>query len=199
MTLTLPRLVADDGTAVELEIERWVGEADATDTSVLERVTGPALDIGCGPGRIALALAQRGIPCLGVDVSPTALYLALGKGALVLERSIFQRIPGHGRWRTTLLFDGNVGIGGDPIYLLQRAASLLHPRGRILVELEPDATTRILTVRLQTEDGCGASFPWAIVGTEGFPRIADMAGCIVKEMWLEGGRAFASLARHQAP
>ena len=36
------------------------------------------------------------------------------RGATVLQRDIFGPLPGEGRWGTALLFDGNVGIGGDP-------------------------------------------------------------------------------------
>jgi SAM-dependent methyltransferase/uncharacterized protein YbaR (Trm112 family) len=40
---------------------------------------GPALDIGCGPGRAALHLASRtGLPTLGVDVNPIFLRAAHG-------------------------------------------------------------------------------------------------------------------------
>jgi tellurite methyltransferase len=38
--------------------------------------TGPALDLGCGTGRHALALARAGFAVTGVDVSPAALARA---------------------------------------------------------------------------------------------------------------------------
>ncbi len=41
------------------------------------------LDVGCGPGRHALALAKRGISCLGVDASPE--FIALARDAAALE------------------------------------------------------------------------------------------------------------------
>lgn len=34
--------------------------------------TGPVLDVGCGTGELALALAQRGLTVLGVDVETRA-------------------------------------------------------------------------------------------------------------------------------
>jgi SAM-dependent methyltransferase len=36
------------------------------------------LDVGCGPGRYAVALAERGAEVVGVDISPTMLSLARG-------------------------------------------------------------------------------------------------------------------------
>jgi len=45
-------------------------------------VTGPkALDLGCGTGELALALARRGLDVTGVDISPVAIDLARAKAA----------------------------------------------------------------------------------------------------------------------
>src|SRR5262245_14293225 len=38
------------------------------------------LDVGCGPGRHALALARRGIEVVGVDLSPDFVELARAAG-----------------------------------------------------------------------------------------------------------------------
>jgi len=42
------------------------------------------LDVGCGPGRHALALARRGIEAVGVDLSPD--FVALARDAAAAER-----------------------------------------------------------------------------------------------------------------
>ncbi|HEU5301969.1 MAG TPA: methyltransferase domain-containing protein [Acidimicrobiia bacterium] len=41
------------------------------------------LDVGCGPGRHSLALARRGISCIGVDASPE--FIALARDAASTE------------------------------------------------------------------------------------------------------------------
>src|SRR6185437_3825825 len=46
------------------------------DKSILDRCEGPTLDIGSGPGRLTVALAERGIPALGIDITPYAVDLA---------------------------------------------------------------------------------------------------------------------------
>ena len=46
--------------------------------------------------------------------SPAPLRL----GGPALRRSVFDPLPGEGRWGTALLLDGNIGIGGDPRALL---------------------------------------------------------------------------------
>ena len=43
------------------------------------------------------------------------------RGGAALRRDVFAPLPGEGRWYTALLADGNVGIGGDPVALLQPA------------------------------------------------------------------------------
>ena len=42
---------------------------------------GPVLDLGCGTGRIAIALAEEGVDVLGLDLSAPMLRVAAGKRA----------------------------------------------------------------------------------------------------------------------
>ena len=51
---------------------------------------------------------------LGVDISRTAVARVRQAGASALHRSVFDPLPGQGRWGTALLADGNIGIGGLP-------------------------------------------------------------------------------------
>ena len=48
-----------DGTVVPLPLHRWLGQIDDADAELLERVEGPVLDIGCGPGRHVRGAARR--------------------------------------------------------------------------------------------------------------------------------------------
>ena len=120
------RLRVRDGTALPLPLDRYVGPADATDQRLLRDLRGPVLDVGCGPGRHLHALAARGVFALGVDLSPAAVELATGRGARAVVASIFDELPGSGRWRSALLLDGNIGIGGAPARLLARIGMLLR-------------------------------------------------------------------------
>jgi SAM-dependent methyltransferase len=152
------------------------------------------LDVGCGPGRHVLALARQGRLVLGIDVAPGALVLARAQGAPVLERSVFARIPGVGRWGTALLLDGNVGIGGDPPSLLRRLASLLRPGGRVLAELErPGAPSGPEQVRMEVGDRRGPWFPWARVGVDDAGDLATEGGFRLVHVWKGGDRWFARL------
>ena len=96
MIATRPRtsvLRCDDGVALPLPVGRWVREAVPEEHQVLAMAVPPVLDVGCGPGRHTLALAGRGIAVLGLDPAPTAVRLGRSRGASILQRSVFGRVP----------------------------------------------------------------------------------------------------------
>jgi SAM-dependent methyltransferase len=184
------------GDALPLDVGRWTSPPGPDEDPLLARALGPVLDVGCGPGRHVVALGRRGIMALGVDITPAAVEIAHRRGALVLRRSIFDRLPGTGRWGSALLVDGNVGIGGDPQALLLRIAGLLRPGGRALVEVAaPGECSRRLETRVETVDENGPWFPWAIVGIDAVGDLASAAGFSTTEQWEAGGRWFVRLDR----
>jgi SAM-dependent methyltransferase len=192
-----PDVERADGSRMPLAVDGWLNEIPG-DESLLDRCDGPTLDIGSGPGRLTVALGERGIPTLGIDITPYAVGLARSSGGLVMLRDVFGRVPGTGRWVTVILADGNIGIGGDPAALLRRAAELLAPEGRALVELEPPGSPlRQEQVRLCYADLASAWFPWAFVGTDDIEDVARDAGLGEVETWTVEGRWFASIGcRH---
>lgn len=179
-----------------LDVPRWCADADEADETLLARCAGPTLDVGCGPGRLAVALARRGVPVLGVDVAAGAVALARARGALVLRRSVFDPLPGEGRWRHLLLVDGNVGIGGDPRALLARVHSLLAPAGRLHVEVEPVDVDQVAVVEVEDDRGrVSAPFRWARLGAEALRRRGRAAGLYEVADWSAGSRRFLTLER----
>ncbi|MFF7646165.1 methyltransferase domain-containing protein [Streptomyces canus] len=197
--LYLRRLTPGAPTATELlplDVERWCAAADAVDIDVLRRCGGPVLDVGCGPGRMVAALATRGIPALGVDVSPAAVARTRRLGGSALRRSVFERLPRERRWGTVLLMDGNVGIGGDPVTLLARLRDVARPGGRLLAEAAGDDVDERLTVRVEDAHGHhGRPFPWARVGVTALLHAASVTGWIVTGRWTADNRPFVELHR----
>jgi SAM-dependent methyltransferase len=191
---TRTRVRSRDGAIGALAIDRYLGPADAIDEALLEGLDGPVLDVGCGPGRHLRALATRGVFALGVDLSPVAVALAVGGGGRAIVGDIFGAAPGAGTWGSALLLDGNIGIGGDPVRLLARLASLLRAGGEVLAEVEPPgARTGATEVRIEREGTVSGWFSWARVAACGVAPIASAAGLPVCEVWPLGGRWFARL------
>jgi len=201
------RLVRGDGVVLPLAVQRWHDDADTDDDWLLARCAGATLDLGCGPGRLVVALADRGVPALGVDVSIQAVQRCLERGAAVLHRDAFERLPGEGRWQHVVLADGNIGIGGDPVSLLRRCRALLADGGTILLELTPGAGLWCGTAYLESTDAdepvegltvlealdAGPWFPWAVLGPHAVGEVAAEAGLAIRAR-AEGDRCFVELA-----
>jgi SAM-dependent methyltransferase len=170
----------------------WVRPADEVDLRVLARCQGPVLDVGCGPGRHTVALAEQGISALGVDITDALLDVARPRGAAVLRRSVFDRLPGVGRWGTALLLDANLGIGGDLAALLQRLHELLRPGGLLLAE--PGSGPERGAARIEVGGAAGPWFPWVGVDEAALLEAVGSSDLFrVRERWVDDGRAFVAL------
>jgi SAM-dependent methyltransferase len=185
-----------DGRTQHLPLQRWLAPVDAADRAVLARAEAPVLDIGCGPGRHLAALAAAGHEGLGLDLSPVAVGIARARGAEAILRSVFADVPRAGAWRTALLLDGNIGIGGAPGALLARACALIAPGGAVLVETgPPDAPVRRVRVRLETAAAISPWFGWATVGATSIAPLAHAAGLLAAPPFSAGRRWFVRLER----
>ncbi|MHB8659618.1 MAG: methyltransferase domain-containing protein [Solirubrobacteraceae bacterium] len=186
-----------DGTVLPLPLDRYLGQADETDEQLLDGLVGPVLDVGCGPGRHLHALAARGVFGLGVDLSPVAVELARGRGVHAIVGSIFGELAGAGSWRSALLLDGNIGIGGLPVRLLERIGALLCDDGVVVIELDPpDAESVSTRARIQTRGRSSGWFAWARVSVSDIDELAGVSGFHAIERWTQDGRWFARLAGH---
>ena len=92
------------------------------------------LDLGCGPGRHAAALADRGIEVVGVDISEAFLRL-LPSGWPV--RADVRRLPVRpGSFDAAIcLCQGGFGLlgGSDDEFALREFAAAIRPGGRLAV------------------------------------------------------------------
>jgi SAM-dependent methyltransferase len=185
-----------DGRIEPLQLERWLGDLDEADQAVVAMAESPVVDLGCGPGRHLAALRLAGKRALGVDLSPVAVQLARRRGGAAIPGDVFGAVPAAGHWRTALLLDGNVGIGGSPALLLRRTRELLATHGTALVELDPPGAATFRTrIRLEAPEVVSEWFAWARVGVDGIGPLAEYAGLVHEDTVSAGGRWIALLRR----
>lgn len=87
------RLLCDDGTEIALDVDRWADAAGGCDDWLVRHCTGPTVDLGCGPGRLLVALAARGIAALGVDGSAVSRVLCHRRGVPMVRPTCSARCP----------------------------------------------------------------------------------------------------------
>lgn len=178
----------------EVPLRHWRRAELPGDGGLLDRCTGPTLDVGCGPGRLTLALSGRGQRALGIDVSPAAVDLARARGASVLRRDVFGRLPREGHWQHILLADGNIGIGGDPVRLLDRCRRLLTDGGSVLLDVAGEGgSIRTDLVRLRAGGYVSDAFPWSHVPVAALEPLAACTGFEVAGVWRTARRWQAEL------
>jgi hypothetical protein len=132
---------------------------------------------------------------VGIDICAAAVALTRARGARAVQADVFGRVPRPSRWDRVLLADGNLGIGGNPVGLLRRAAQLLGPRGRVVADVEPDGGVRradawIEALRTGTDGPrrIGGPVPWAWVGLDAVADVGVRAGLAVDSVTHSPGR-----------
>jgi SAM-dependent methyltransferase len=104
------------------------------------------LDVGCGPGRHALYLQERGREVTGIDISPLAIQVAKARG---LKKALVMALSDLGfpsdSFDTVLMLGNNFSLLGRPSAakrMLKRMCNVTSRHARILAEtLDPYRTS----------------------------------------------------------
>ena len=108
----------------------------ACEKRVIRHAQGRVIDIGCGAGRHAVYLQERGHDVLGIDVSPLALKVARLRGLRKTRAlAVTQATRRLGIFDTILMLGNNFGLMGNRTrarWLLRRFKSITPPEGRII-------------------------------------------------------------------
>jgi SAM-dependent methyltransferase len=128
----------DDGfvTAVDMALYLQPPDpADTVETMVIERAAGRVLDVGCGGGRHAVAMAARGLAVVGADTSAAAVAVCRSQGVDARIGSALHPGDPGGGFDTIVLAGQNLGLlESRPVArrVLASLATVAAPGARIL-------------------------------------------------------------------
>ncbi|HZB85992.1 MAG TPA: methyltransferase domain-containing protein [Gaiellaceae bacterium] len=121
------------------------GSWPSVERRAMRYVRGRVLDVGCGAGRAALRLQERGHELVAVDISPLAVEVARRRGVLDAREVPFERVDASlGIFDTVLMLGNNfglVGSAGGARRALRRLHGLTSARGRVVAESNDPSRT----------------------------------------------------------
>ncbi|MFX0206192.1 MAG: class I SAM-dependent methyltransferase [Candidatus Hodarchaeota archaeon] len=143
----------DDGYKEEIAVEYLFRESSEWEKEELQSLSkippnSTILDVGCGVGRIAIYLQNKGHKVVGFDSCPEALEIAQARG---LESTILGNIcelenpPLFNTFDAILMMGNNFGICGDipkTKNLIKRFQSLLSPSGQLIFSCRDPLNTK---------------------------------------------------------
>lgn len=174
------------------------------------------LDVGCGPGRHALALADRGVHVVGVDISPR--FVAVAREGAPAHASFEVGDARHLRFRDEFdavisLCQGGFGlVQGNDLSVLSGMARAARPGGRLALTafnayfavrhleegdaFDPATGTNVEQTRLRDE--AGVEIPFVLETTCFTARelrlLCASAGLAVDGLWSTSPGAYAASA-----
>lgn len=175
------------------------------------------LDVGCGPGRHAHALARRGIAVHGVDISRRFVDLATAAapGGATFERLDARALPFDAEFDAAIsLCQGAFGLlggGSEDGDVLTGMARAVRPGARVacsafsayfqvrfLEDSTFDADAGVNHERATVKDDAGHDAEFDLWTTCFTPRelrlLAERAGLTVEHVWSVGPGAYAAVA-----
>jgi 2-polyprenyl-3-methyl-5-hydroxy-6-metoxy-1,4-benzoquinol methylase len=177
--------------AREIESRRLVTDAAIVD-AVMSVAPGRVLDVGCGEGWLARALASRGVSVTGVDAVPELVERARQLGGGDFRVMSYEDIAqGHLRERFDAVVANFALIGAEAVdALIATTPALLVPGGTLLIQtLHPVVVNGDHPYEDGWRSGSWAGFsadfsdpaPWFFRTMESWERLITVSGLKVTE------------------
>jgi 2-polyprenyl-3-methyl-5-hydroxy-6-metoxy-1,4-benzoquinol methylase len=161
--------------------------------AVLSRSPRTVLDIGCGEGWLVRALAEHGIPAIGVDVVPALIDQAKQAGGGDFRVVSYEEIAAGGLKTKTDVAVANFSlIGKDSVEgVIRHAPELINSNGALIIQtLHPIVATGDLPYEDGWREGSWAGFsddfsdpaPWYFRTMESWVRLLTESGFRILEI-----------------
>jgi 2-polyprenyl-3-methyl-5-hydroxy-6-metoxy-1,4-benzoquinol methylase len=132
----------DDGFIEAAEIKRYFTKPNEFSTSekkILNMAKGRVLDVGCGAGRHAIYLQQKGLDVTGIDNSPGAIKVSKLRGLKKTKLLPIEDVDkfNENSFDTVIMMGNNFGLFGTPTkakQLLKKFYKVVSPNGQIIAE-----------------------------------------------------------------
>jgi SAM-dependent methyltransferase len=158
-----------------------------TEKRALRFVRGRVLDVGCGAGRAALVLQEKGLEVVAIDESPLAVAVAQRRGVRDARPLALADVDDTlGIFDTVLVLRNNFGLAGtddDGRRLLERLHSLTSERGRIVTDsvdparLEPEhRETAAHRIRVRFRTLASPWFRYVMLAPDEVERVVEGSG-----------------------
>jgi len=215
------RIHRDDGYVDTASFDAYFSEYKdwpQYEKDALREVRGAVLDIGCGAGRHALWLQQRGFRVTAIDISPEAIEVAIMRGVRDCKvMSGLQLSFDKTSFDTVLLLGNNFGIAGNPEAtkkMLQDIHRITTLEGRIIASSRDPAVTDNpahlryhelnrkrgrsigqVTIRIEYKRELGDWFDLLLVSPSDMSRISEAAGWKMTRLFRENAGYAAILSK----
>jgi len=166
---------------------RW----PAAEKKAMRFVRGRVLDVGCGAGRDALHLQERGHEVVAIDVSPLAVDVAQRRGVRRAEVLALGEVDDSlGLFDTVILLRNNFGLAGPERaapQMLRRLARRTTEPGRLVTDsvdparLDPDMRTR-LRFRVRYRAFASPWFRYLMLAPAEFEELVAGTGWLVRRV-----------------
>ncbi len=170
----------------------------STEREAIRWARGRVLDVGCGPGRVALYLQRKGLRVVGIDSAPEAIECARLRGVHDVRRMDARRLDFPPKsFDTLVMFGNNFGICGgfDATRRFLRGAGRITRRGGLLIgstrtpgswmERHAEYIKRnvrrgrppgLIRLRIEYKGKIGAWFPLLLVSPDDLLRLCEASG-----------------------
>jgi SAM-dependent methyltransferase len=201
-----PFYICDEQKDRELDLRFYLTPRPAPlEATLLGRVMGRCLDIGCGAGRILRYLDSKGQAAMGIDIDPLLIQLCRELGCRTAHLGSWEELEQFGRFDTFLLLNRSIGIAGDMAgakRLLALCAAGAPRGGRLIFDsYEITNPTGVLErkLRYKYRGQYSEPFPWVQFSSQFAGKLLTETGWLLESLTREEDRYGIVARRTAAP